>query len=608
MIAHHDSPRSQEFARDHYHTRLKNLSEASSQLTLRYRTLFSFELGLSLLLAIVFYVLYTHRVMDPMLATAIYAAGSSLVLSIPIKLLLQISSELLINRKLIAYYEGRVQRLDDTWKGNGDDGSEFSVANHPYCGDLDIFGNGSLFEYLCSAQTGAGREWLANALLAPASLAVVMERQRASAELRYRADLREYFASAGASSVRSFDGKSLSQWCHDDPVLFSAASRIAGACLCVINVVVIALALFGGLSPEIPLLSLAVVGLYAATLHRKVTQVVERTSSVVEYELNLLLAYTQQLRKEQFQCALLRRAADSFCLLSDRCQRRLLRFTWLLKWHSDPAFTYFSYLSLWGVLLAMMVEKQRVALGPDLARMAAALGELEGLSSLAAYAFEHSDYPFPSFVSEETSAVIFVADSLGHPLIGSAVCVRNPVRINGGNRLLLVSGSNMSGKSTYLRAIGINYVLARAGAPVCAESLHLSIFSLGTSMYVQDSLADGKSRFLAEVSLVRQVLDRAEREPVLFLFDELFSGTNSEDRRAGAAGAIAHLLHNHASGLLTTHDLALSELFSAERFTAKNVYFIDQVSGDAMTFDYRIRDGIAPHTNGAVILNRLGIL
>jgi hypothetical protein len=592
-----------------YEARLKNLSEATSQLTSRYRFLINVELGLLLLLATVFYVLYTHHLIDPLFGTVMYTAAGFLVISIPARLLVRTSSKLQAKRKITAYYETRMQRLDGTWPGSGDDGSDFSVADHPYCSDLDVIGRGSLFEYLCSAQTGAGRQWLADALLSPASPADVVARQRAIGELRDRNDLREYFASTGASGTCSFQGKSLKEWSKEVPISFPAFVRISGACLCIINVVIIALALSGRLSPEAPLGTLAIVGLFTAALHRKVAQVLERADSILVYELELLIAYSRRLRQEHFECTLLRETTNSLCLLSNSRLQKLLRIIRLMKWHQDPAFTYLSNLSLWGALFAMRVEKIRINFANDLAMMAAAIGELEGLSSLAAYAYEHSDYPFPSFVaSEDAPAVMFRAESLGHPLIESATCVRNPVRIDENNRFVLVSGSNMSGKSTYLRAIGLNYVLARAGAPVCATSLYLSVFSVATSMRVLDSLPDGKSRFLAEVSLVKQVMDLAEQEPVLFLFDELFSGTNSEDRRAGAAGTIAHLLQKNASGFLTTHDLALSDLVLSRSMIAKNVHFIDQVAEAGMTFDYRLRDGLAPHTNGAVILARLGIL
>lgn len=595
--------------RQHYQERLKDTRETTAQLSSRYRFLINFQLGLILLLATLFYIAYTHHFIAPFLGTAMYAAGTLLLLSIPTGLLLQASSKLRTVRRITAYYETRMQRLEGAWAGNGDDGSDFAVPGHPYCDDLDVLGRGSLFEYLCSARTGAGREWLAEALLSPASLADVATRQQAISELRNRIELREYLACTGTSGAGMFHGKSLEEWSNEAPVSFSTPVRIAALCLCAINAISIALALANYFSPEAPLVTLAGIALFTAVLHRKVDCVMRRTDWTLLYELRLLIAYGRLIREEQFDTTLLRDAINSFGPLSDRRLQKLPRFIQLMRWHEDTAFTYLSYLSLWGTLFAMAVEKIRIEFAKDLAKMTAAIGEVEGLSSFAAFAFEHSDYPFPSFSgSEDATCVLFRAESLGHPLIQNAICVRNPVTIDESHRFVLVSGSNMSGKSTYLRAIGLNCVLARAGAPVCAESLYLSTFTLATSMRVPDSLTDGKSRFLAEVSLVKQIMDLAEREPVLCLFDELFSGTNSEDRRVGAAGAITHLLRRNASGFLTTHDLALSELVVSRPTIAKNVHFTDQAADGAMEFDYRLRAGLAPHTNGAIILTRLGIL
>jgi hypothetical protein len=530
-------------------------------------------------------------------------------MSVPGTYLVRTIRQLQTRRKITEYYEARNRRLDGTWPGTGDDGSEFAAADHPYCADLDIVGTGSLFEYLCSARTGAGREWLVSVLLSPASPNDVIARQGAVDELRDRHDLREYFAEAGSSGVNKFEGNSLRDWCMEAPIPFSPFVRITGVFLCIINVVIIALALSGRVSPEVPLGTFGGVGLFTVALHRKLRHIIERTDPLVLSEMELLIAYSRRLRRERFDCSLLATCVNSLSLLTEHDFKRLLRLMKLMRWHEDPAFTYLSYLSLWGTLFAMTVETRRIKLGRDLAKMTAALGELEGLSSLAAYAFEHADYPFASLVPSGVDQVpVFLAESLGHPLIETAICIRNPVRIDERNRFVLVSGSNMSGKSTYLRAIGLNYVLARAGAPVCADCLQLSLFSIATSMRVLDSLQEGKSRFLGEVSLVKRIIDLAGNGPVLFLFDELLSGTNSEDRRAGAAGVIAHLLGRGASGFLTTHDLALSELVLSRPNISRNVHFVDHIADAAMVFDYRLRDGIVPHSNGAAILAKLGIL
>jgi DNA mismatch repair ATPase MutS len=186
--------------------------------------------------------------------------------------------------------------------------------------------------------------------------------------------------------------------------------------------------------------------------------------------------------------------------------------------------------------------------------------------------------------------------------------VRNDVRVGGDVRLLMVSGSNMSGKSTLLRSVGANAVLALAGAPVRARSLTLSPVALGATMRVQDSLRDGRSRFYAEVTRVRAVLDRAKgAPPVLFLFDELFAGTNSSDRLVGAEGVLRTLVELGAVGLVTTHDLALTEATARLGGRAANVHFADQLANGEMVFDYTMRPGVVPHGNGVALMRAVGL-
>jgi hypothetical protein len=599
-----------EQAKANYAARLQELGQSLVQLSRRYRLFVQIEAVLMLVQSVAFYVLYTHSIIDQsMVAVVAYWIMGLLLLSLPGGALVRTGSAVGQRRRIYGYYEARLRRLDGTWKNSGDGGDEFAAAGHPHCMDLDLFGPGSLFEYLCCARTGGGRQWLADVLLSPASFREAIARQEAITELRNRHDLREYLADAAGPGKNNFKGDALKEWLDQTPVKFESVTHFLGACLRLFNVLAIALGLAGRVSPEVPLASLAAVGLFTVAVRGKTGPILEGASSHVVYELELLIAYARRFRRECFTCPLLKNAADSLNAISERRLGLLLLSLKLLRWHKDPAFTYLSYLSLWGALFAIAVEKQRAKVRKQVTKMATAISELEGLAGLAAYAFEHPDYPFPSFDSNETvSTPVFEAVALGHPLIDSEACVRNPVSLNPAKRFVLVSGSNMSGKSTYLRAIGLNFVLARAGAPVCAESLRLSMFSIATSMRVLDSLQDGKSRFLAEVTRVREIIDMAETGPLLFLLDELLTGTNSEDRQAGAAGVIGHLIEKGASGFLTTHDLALAELVFSRPAIAMNVHFVDHLDGAAMAFDYQLRDGIVPHSNGAAILAKLGIV
>ena len=218
------------------------------------------------------------------------------------------------------------------------------------------------------------------------------------------------------------------------------------------------------------------------------------------------------------------------------------------------------------------------------------IGELEALLSLAAYTYEHPDYPFPEFVEGPAT---FTGKDLGHPLIPVARCVRNDVTIEGRTRILLVSGSNMSGKSTLLRTVGINTVLAMAGAPVRATALKLTELNIGASIRINDSLHEGSSRFYAEITRLRQLFDLVDgRRHLLFLLDELLQGTNSRDRRSGAEGIVRAFAARGAIGLISTHDLALTDISGLQEGTLRNVHFQDELENGRMTFDFTLRDGV----------------
>ena len=260
---------------------------------------------------------------------------------------------------------------------------------------------------------------------------------------------------------------------------------------------------------------------------------------------------------------------------------------------------------MYSVQVAFAAERWRRAYGHALRLWVNTLGEIEALLSVANYSFEHPVDPFPVFCDGTAS---FDGEALGHPLVPETTCVRNDVRITGATRVLLVSGSNMSGKSTLLRAIGVNVVLAMAGAPVRARSLRLTPLQVGASIRVNDSLREGSSRFYAEITRLRQILDLAgSNPPLLFLLDELLQGTNSKDRRIGAEGIVLALVKRGAIGLVSTHDLALTDIGEAGDGYLQNVHFQDELESGRMTFDYKLRDGIVTKSNGLALMRSIGL-
>jgi DNA mismatch repair ATPase MutS len=263
---------------------------------------------------------------------------------------------------------------------------------------------------------------------------------------------------------------------------------------------------------------------------------------------------------------------------------------------------------LWTTQFSLAVEAWRRAFGPAIGRWLAAVGELEALGSLASYAFEHPELPFPTILDDGPEPRL-AGEGLSHPLIAANHRVANDVSLGGAHpRLLIVSGSNMSGKSTLLRTVGVNVVVALAGGPVCARRLTLSRVAIGATLRIHDSLQEGRSRFYAEITRLRQIVDLAAGSvPALFLLDELLSGTNSHDRRAGAAAILRGLLARNALGLATTHDLALTELAAALGPVATNVHFEDDLRDGQMIFDYRMRPGVVQKSNALALMRAIGL-
>ena len=243
-------------------------------------------------------------------------------------------------------------------------------------------------------------------------------------------------------------------------------------------------------------------------------------------------------------------------LLASAEIERLRRWVSLLDWQRNIFFAPFALALLWSAQIAMALERWRKRSGRHIREWIAGVGEFEALSALSGYAYENPADVFPTLV--ETDGGCYDAAGLGHPLMPESQCVRNDVRLDGATRLWIVSGSNMSGKSTLLRAVGLNAVLAWAGAPVRATRLDISPLAVGASIRVLDSLQDGRSRFYAEITRLREIVELA-RGPraVLFLIDELLSGTNSHDRQIGAGAIVRTLIDRGAMGMITTHDLAL---------------------------------------------------
>jgi hypothetical protein len=508
-------------------------------------------------------------------------------------------------RRAVAFHEAELARLDERWPGTGDAGERYAAADHAYAQDLDLFGRGSLFELLCSARTRPGADQLAAWLLAPAAAEEVRSRQRAVQELSPRLDLREDVAVLGEDVRAEVEPERLARWAEGARRL-PAWLRPVAAIVAAGAVAALALWLAGALPGLVVVAALVVEWAVARAARDRVREVLGGVERPGE-ELLVLAALLARLERERFQDArllALRAALGEGGAAASARIGALGRVVERAGWAENQAFAPFAFLVLWRLQAALAVERWREANGRAIRAWLAAVGELEALSSLAGHAFLHPADPWPEVLEGEAR---LEGEGLGHPLIPEGRSVRNDVRLGPGARLVVVSGSNMSGKSTLLRTVGANAVLALAGAPVRARRLALTPLRPGATLRIQDSLAEGRSRFYAEITRLKAVLDvAAGPPPALFLLDELLAGTNSRDRRVGAQAVLRALLARGAIGLATTHDLALAEIADTLPEGA-NTHFEDQVRDGEIVFDYRLRPGVVGHSNALALMRAVGL-
>jgi ABC-type multidrug transport system fused ATPase/permease subunit len=510
-------------------------------------------------------------------------------------------------RRRVAFYEGALARTRGDWIGCGDQGMRFLDPAHPNAIDLDLFGRGSLFERLCAARTHAGEEQLAAWLKHPSPPRELLDRQAAVRDIGPRLDLREDLTVLGAEAQRAVDSSALSRWAAAPPVSVPHRLRVVAAVLS--GLVIVSLAGWAIGYWEAAPFQVATIAVAICTFRaRKFSAQVLGGVGRPVHDLQTLTEIFDRLGAERFEAARLVTLHDALTPRGEPPSRPIGQLGKWLEAHESKSNVFFAVISfflLWDLQLAGAIEGWRLRHGHDVTAWLKALGEVEALVSLGAYSFENPLDPFPTF--DETGP-LFEGTGLAHALLPAGRAIRNDVRLDRGEQMLVITGSNMSGKSTLLRTVGINTVLALAGAPVRASSLRLSPLAVGASIRIQDSLQDGESRFYAEIKRVRQILDIANGEtPLLFLLDEIFDGTNSAERRVGAEAVVRSLLDRRAIGLVTSHDLALAEIAVSLAPRARNVHFEDHLEGDRMAFDYKIKQGPVQRGNALGLMRAVGL-
>ncbi len=502
----------------------------------------------------------------------------------------------------VAFYEHGLARLEDRWTGMGVSGTEFYDDSHLYASDLDLFGSGSLFELLCTARTSGGVQTLSDWLKNSSAVEEIRARQAAVQELRPQLDLREALMLLGPNHHADLHAEGLLAWSeesyHGNVKLHQMiVSGLAVIMLC--SLVGVALGLYGfG-----PVLIVAIVnGLYARFLKERVHE----TLSYIRLhgqDLTLLAEFLEYIETASFsspRMAVLRQRLETGTTNPSQQLGKLMRLLTLYDSTKNQFFAAIAWIVLWTTHVAFAIEAWRELSGGSLRSWLAVVGEFEALIALSGYAYEHPDDPFPEIVEND---FVFAGEGLGHPLLAVATAVRNDIVLGHSAQMMLVSGSNMSGKSTMLRTVGVNAVLAMAGAPVRAHRLKCSRMLIGATLRIQDSLQAGQSRFYAEITRLSHIMALADGSiTVLFLFDEILHGTNSHDRVIGAEAIIRRILQRKAIGLVTTHDLALVDIADTLSPQVLNVHFEDHVDNGNIEFDYLMRSGVVTKSNALAFM------
>jgi len=511
----------------------------------------------------------------------------------------------------LRFHQRGLARMDHAWDALPRASERFKSTFHPFANDLDIFGHASLMQMVDATETRLGEDRLAKLLSLEdpgAWPAEVQARQEAVRDLTARPAFREALATAGGVLAdEKPDPLPLLAWAEDQRGL-SPALAVAGWVLPAATFAVIAL---GSLGLRGAVVTLVVVGQLAigialgARLTAMLSVASDRQSAATRWR-SMIAA----LEAEPFEAPLLRELRERLASGTRQASEEIASLERIVGYVDARRNEVFRLLIgpllLWDVHCAFALLRWRRRAGMHVRGWLDALGEVEALASLAGFAFEHPDFAWP----ELADGPVLDARGLAHPLLPDGRRVGNDVILPAAGHALVVTGSNMSGKSTLLRALGVNAVLAFAGAPVCAAALRIGAARVATSMRIEDSLEEGVSHFYAELRALKRVLDLAHRPggpPVLFLLDEILHGTNSRERVVGACAVVRVLVEDGALGAVSTHDLGITALERELGGRVENVHFEEQVAGDTMTFDYVLRPGIVQSSNALRLMRAVGI-
>ncbi len=481
---------------------------------------------------------------------------------------------------------------------------------HRFSFDLDIFGTNSLFSMLDSTATAIGATHLAQWLKNPLTdNNAIVARQKAIKELAQMNTLRTEFHASG-KTIEKEEQQDTPDFSNRPSFHLPTPLIILAYCAAPILIAAIILNAMGFI-PGTAIIWLIVGYLFMASLaSKKISKLHQWLCSTVE-SLTIREQLFQQIESTQFSSPLMIELQNNLRHNETNASRLIKRLSRHLKSldqrYNAVGFILFNGTMLWDIIIINHIDRWMKRYGDNLTTWLNTLGEIDALCALATYAFENPEYTYPQI--DSTGKTIMQAEEMGHPLIHKSSRINNPLPAMAQQSFLIITGANMAGKSTYLRTIGINYLLAMVGAPVAAKSMTFTPASLFTGLRANDSLAKGESYFFAELKRLQAVVNEASQgKPMFILLDEILRGTNSADKQRGSLALVKKLITLPIGGVLATHDLVLGSLANEYPNNISAYCFEAEIKGDNLTFDYTLHDGVAHNLNAYFLMEKMGIV
>ncbi len=491
-----------------------------------------------------------------------------------------------------------------------DDGVKFMPAVHPYANDLDIFGRASLFQYCNRTTSDMGGNALANWFLHPATTTIILQRQAAVKELTATPQWQQELQAYGKEEkITTATQERLQNWLQSEPhFINNTVWKILQFAIPAIVLTVIALNIADIISNEVRNMFLAASAVIAFIMAKKIAPLHQQVSKVAD-ELSVLANSIKLIEQTNFNTPLLQTLQAKFVIENTTASlqlKQLKKIVERLDLRLNPVvFIPLAIIFQWDIQQAMALEKWKQRNRQNINEWFDAIGDFEALNSFATLSFNYPEWCTPVFKEKHFS---IEGSNIGHPLINAAKRVNNNIDIKNNEELMLITGSNMAGKSTYLRSIGINTVLAMAGANVCATFFTLSPVQIISSMRIADNLEESTSTFYAELKKLKAIIDKVNAgEKIFILLDEILRGTNSLDRHTGSVALVKQLIKHKAACIIATHDVELAKLKENYPANILNYHFDVQVANEELFFDYKLKEGICTSLNASILMKKIGI-